>query len=331
MTGATGNVGTALLRRLAAGPDVRVHGVSRRRPDPVEPYAGVDWTPVDLAREGAEEVLSGVFADADAVVHLAWKIQPGRDETALFRTNVAGSDRVFHAAVAAGVRHLVHLSSVGAYSPAVKDRPKDETWPTDGVRTSAYSRHKAAVERILDGLERDHPDLVVSRVRPGLILQPEAASELRDYFLGPLVPTWLFRTRVPLVPLPDNLVLQFVHADDVADALALLVRERIGGAVNLAAEPVLTPRDLAAALGGRRVPLSPSVLRFLVGLTWRLRLHPSPPGWLDLALTTPVLDTTKARDLGWKPRHDARSTLRALVKAMGVQAAHKGSPPLDKG
>ena len=77
-----------------------------------------------------------------------------------------GSPRVFEAAAAAGAGALVHASSVGAYSPGPKDRRVDESWPTEGIPSSFYSRHKAACERALDELESRDPQLRVARLRP---------------------------------------------------------------------------------------------------------------------------------------------------------------------
>ncbi|QFZ18064.1 NAD-dependent epimerase/dehydratase family protein [Saccharothrix syringae] len=329
VTGATGNLGTALLRRLADEPGVEVRGVTRRTPEPRDAYRGVEWRTVDLGRDGAEEPLTEVFRDADAVVHLAWLIQPSHDERALYKTNVAGSDRVFTAAAAAGVPHLVHMSSVGAYSPAAKDHTVDESWPTDGVSTSYYSRHKAAVEHLLDQVRREHPQLKVTRVRPGLVLQAEAAAEIKRYFLGRLVPHGLFKLRIPVLPLPDSLVLQFVHADDVADAVARIALGGHEGAFNLVADPVVTPEVLAEVMGARRVPLPPTALRAAARISWHLRLQPTSHGWVDLALTAPLLDAGRARaELGWEPRHDAREALRELLGGLGRKEGLRPSPPL---
>ncbi|MEV0676023.1 NAD-dependent epimerase/dehydratase family protein [Actinosynnema sp. NPDC050436] len=329
VTGATGNVGTALLRRLATEPDVELHGVSRRPPPEPEPPYDIEWTPLDLSKSGAEEPLTDVLRGADAVVHLAWRIQPGHDETALYRTNVRGSERVFAAALNAGVPHLVHMSSVGAYSPAAKDREVDEHWPTGGVPTSYYSRHKAAVERQLDRIQYDNPDLVISRIRPALILQPDAATEIKRYFLGPLVPSSLLGVKLPVLPVPKDLVLQFVHSDDVAEAVALVLQDRVGGPLNLAAEPVVTPEVLAEVLHTRHVPIPSPVLRGLAWASWNLRLQPTSHGWVDLALTSPLLDTSRARDeLGWTPRHDARHVLRDLLDGMARKDGEPASPAL---
>jgi nucleoside-diphosphate-sugar epimerase len=326
VTGATGNVGTALLRRLAGEPDIQVHGISRRPPADAPPYQGLDWTPADIGRPGAEELLGSAFENADAVVHLAWLIQPSHDERQLYRVNVAGSARVFSAAAEAGVPHLVHMSSVGAYSPTRKDHRVDESWPVDGVTSSFYSRHKAAVEHMLSKFETS---MLISRPRPGLVLQSDAGSEIRDYFLGHLVPKALFRHRIPVLPLPRDLVLQFVHADDVADALVRILRQRPHGPVNLVAEPVVTPRVLAELLGGRHVPVPSWLLRLLANVTWRLRLQPTPPGWVDLALTAPLLDATRARtELGWQPAFDAQEALQALVRGIAEGKHVQASPVL---
>src|SRR5581483_1896640 len=172
--GATGNVGTSLMRLLAADPAVSsVLGVARRRPRLVLPKTS--WAEVDIAR-GA---LDGLFTGADAVVHLAWLIQPSHDEDELRRVNVEGSARVLAAVARAEVPALVYASSVGAYSPGPKDRLVDESWPTDGIETSFYSRHKAEVERLLDTFEREHPYVRVVRLRPGLIFKRSAATGIR--------------------------------------------------------------------------------------------------------------------------------------------------------
>ncbi len=326
ITGATGNVGTALLRRLADEPDIEVHGISRRPPADGPPYQGLEWTPIDIGQAGAEEVLDVAFEKADAVVHLAWLIQPSHDHRELYRTNVAGSARVFGAAAAAEVPHVVHMSSVGAYSPGRKDHRVDESWLVRGVTSSFYSRHKAAVEHMLDQFE---DRFLVSRPRPGLILQPDAGSEIRDYFLGSLVPKALFRHKIPLLPLPRNMVLQFVHADDVADALVRILKQRPHGPMNLVAEPVVTPRVLAELLGGRHVPIPSWLLRSTASVTWHLRLQPTPPGWIDLALASPLLDASRARtELGWEPRHDSHETLRALLRGIGEGDGVGASPVL---
>ncbi|WP_369069803.1 NAD-dependent epimerase/dehydratase family protein [Kineococcus terrestris] len=326
VTGASGNVGTALLRRLS-GAGHELVGISRRPPDATaEPYDRVEWHHLDVAADPAP--LRAALRGCDAVVHLAWLIQPSRDERELTRVNVGGSRAVVRAALDEGVPHLVHASSVGTYSDHPHDdSPVDESWPVHGgVRSLEYSRSKAAVEAHLDEVEREHDQLAVARVRPALVLQHDAASAIGRYFLGALVPTRLVR-RVPLpvLPLPRRLRLQVVHADDVADAFARVVERGARGAFHVADEPVLGGRDIALALRARRLlALDHRLTRAAVAASYRARVHPVPPGWLDLGLSVPVMDTARARtELGWEPRHRSGDVLRELLEGL----AQHGSNP----
>jgi nucleoside-diphosphate-sugar epimerase len=249
---------------------------------------------------GAVDVLADAMNGADAVVHLAWQIQPSHNRVRMLRTNVTGSRQVFAAAVQAGVPHLVHLSSVGAYSPGPKDRYVDESWPTGGVASSMYSQHKATVERMLDRLERDNRAVTITRVRPGLVFQADA-----------------LRLPIKVLPMSLELVCQAVHAHDVGDALVRVLRERPGGAFNLAAEPVIYPRDIAAVLGARLVTVPFGLLRALASLSWRARLQPVDSGWLDLGRAAPLMDSGRARrELDWSPEHTAIDALRELLSGM---------------
>ncbi|MDQ1669203.1 MAG: hypothetical protein QOE40_1264 [Actinomycetota bacterium] len=320
VTGASGNLGTALLRHLAeAAPDVQVVGICRRPPRGGDPaYDRVQWAAIDITDRSAADQLAEAFVGVEAAVHLAWAIQPSWDPGLLERTNVAGSRTVFESAITAGVGHLVHASSVGVYSPGPKDRPVDESWSRDGVPGSSYSRHKAAVEHALDGLERRPDAPVVARIRPGLIFQREAGSEVARYFLGRLAPTRLIgRRRLPLLPVPDEAVFQAVHASDVADAVHRILELRSMGAFNVAAPPVMTPERLAEVFHARRIALSGRLVRRAADLTWRAHLQPTDAGWVDLAFHAPVMSTARARDeLGWVARVDARAALADLLEGM---------------
>jgi UDP-glucose 4-epimerase len=325
VVGATGNVGTSVLDALADEPRVEsVLGVARRLPQLALPK--VEWAEADVTRDE----LVPHFRGADCVVHLAWKIQPSRDGAALRATNVDGSTRVFLAAAGAKVPSLVYASSVGAYSPGPKDRLVDESWPTDGIRTSFYSRHKAEVERILDRFEHDHPAVRVVRLRPGLIFKREAATGIRRLFAGPFLPGFLLRPQLlPVVPDLPRLRFQGVHSLDVGEVYRLAVAGEARGAFNVAAEPVLDPQELGRLLHARPVPVPETLARAFTAVSWRLRLQPTPPGWLDLALNVPLLDVTRAREeLGWEPRHTAGEALLELLAGLR-EAAGAPTPPLD--
>jgi nucleoside-diphosphate-sugar epimerase len=322
VVGASGNIGTALLRRLSTRPgEHSLTAVARRIPERVEPYAAARWERIDISDPAATQQLTYLFDGVDAVVHLAWQIQPSHDAAMLRRVNREGSERVVRAALGAGVPHLVALSSVGAYSPADSAARVDESWPTGGVWGASYSTDKAAVERMLDWAESEHPYLLVTRFRPALVFQRAAASEILRNFVGPIVPPAVFRGllngSLPALPLPRGLSFQCVHADDVAQGIERALQDRAGGAFNLAAEPVITRQRLAETLRSKPLAVHPGLFKTLVAGSWRTRLQPTAPGWIDMALAVPLVETTRARiDLGWEPARDAETTLRELLEAM---------------
>jgi nucleoside-diphosphate-sugar epimerase len=325
IVGATGNVGTSVLESLS-GTGHEVIAVARRRPARALP--GAAFVPADIAKMELAPILRG----ADAVVHLAWLIQPGRDESVTRTVNVDGSERLFRAVVEAKVPLLVYASSVGAYSPGPKGEMVDESWPTDGIASSFYARHKAAVERILDHLEQEQPDLRVVRMRPALIFKRSAATEIRRLFAGPFLPGALLRPGlIPLVPDVERLRFQAVHSLDVGDAYRLAVTDpEARGAYNLAADPPIGTPELAELLHARPVRVPPAGLRAAAAATYRLHLQPSEPGWVDMALSVPLMDSARARtELGWSPRYSSLDALRELLEGMRA-GADAPTPPLAR-
>ncbi|HEU5038277.1 MAG TPA: NAD-dependent epimerase/dehydratase family protein [Nocardioides sp.] len=307
ITGASGNVGSAVVDRLLQDGHDLV-GIVRRPPEDDR----LEWRRVDLSDVAQMPDLQRAVQGADAVVHLAWGFQPSHRIGYLAALGVGGTRRVVEAVVRAGVPHLVHQSSVGAYSPRVDRSPVTEDFPTEGVWSSPYSRHKVAAERILDRFE---DRLTMTRMRPGIIGQRRAASGLLRYGVPLLVPGRLVR-RVPVLPLEDVVQISMVHAHDVADAIARAIDRRASGAFNLAAGS-LDVDEIADVLGARRVPFPMPVLRAAAAATWRLRLQPVDPGWIDLARHAPVLDASRARhELGWTPTRSARQVLEEVVDGM---------------
>ncbi|MGH2700039.1 MAG: NAD-dependent epimerase/dehydratase family protein [Actinomycetota bacterium] len=325
VTGATGNVGTSLLRSLVTETKVEtIVGIARRLPS--LRLSKVSWQRADVARDDLGPLISG----ADAVVHLAWAIQPSRDLAETNRINVEGSRRVFEACAEAGVGNLVYASSVGAYSPADKTRRHDEQWPTEGIPDSFYSRQKAMVETLLSEFETRHPEMRVVRLRPAITLKRQAASEVRRLFFGPLVPPWAFDKRaLQLVPFHPELQLQVVHSFDVGEAYRIALLGSARGAFNLAAEPIITSEFLESVLAAREVKTSPSLLRRLADWTWKLRMQPTPPGWLDMGVRAPLMDTGRARrELGWKPDFTAEECVTEILQGLRDKEGAP-TPPLE--
>jgi nucleoside-diphosphate-sugar epimerase len=133
-----------------------------------------------------------------------------------------------------------------------------------------------------------------------------------------------------VVPGTEDLVFQAVHSLDVGEAFRLAVTDDSArGAYNLAAEPVLDSQRLASVLDARSVRVPAKALRAAAKLTWQARLQPTSPGWVDMALQVPVMDTTRAKQgLGWNPHRTSEQALLDLLDGMGHGASFD-TPPLS--
>jgi nucleoside-diphosphate-sugar epimerase len=330
ITGASGSLGSALLRALAGrGHDITA--VCRRVPASGAapgPGEGARWVSHDLADRGVDQALGPVVRGADAVVHLAWGLQPMHNRGHLRRVDLGGTLAVLGAVRRERVPHLLFGSSVGTYAPRTDDDPVSERWPTTGIPASVYSRHKAFAERVLDRAEEEAGSgLRVARIRPSLVGQRPAGSAMLRLGFPLLLPAPLLR-HVGLLPLDRGFALQFVHADDVADAMVRILDSGATGAFNLAADGILRQPDIADAFGARPLHLPRPWARRLVGALWQAGVQPLDPGWLEMAFSVPFMDTSRARsELGWRPSHTAREVLDEVVDGMADRAGAP-LPPL---
>lgn len=328
ITGATGNIGTALLRLLQEHDEVTSLGaVATRPPPPQPPYDRAEWLACDLADRSCIPSLTELMRHATAVVNLAWDILGAHHRRGQRRTNLLGTSHVIDAATRARVGQLVHLSSVAAYAPDPEHAAEvPEEWPTEGIPGNWYSADKVAAERMLDQLVHTGAIPRVVRVRPPMVLQPDAAGELTRYLLGRLAPLVRHRaTRVPVLPLPGSVKTQVVHAEDVATLVWLAIQAGATGPYNVADPPVLSADDFARALHLRRIPIPAWLLRTGMELTAATRLQPLDSSWFDLLANVPLVSTHRAeRELGWRPHHRG-DTLLAAVRDAAVRGAGTAS------
>ena len=312
VTGPTGEIGKPFLAALERMPEVeRVIGMARRPFD----IAAHGWEKVEYRRGDVldRDSVEALVEDADVVVHLAFVIVAGEEESR--EINLRGSRNVFEATAAAGVERLVYTSSVAAYG-FHRGMPETltEDLPLRGSSRHPYSAHKAEVEAELeDALAGSETDAYV--FRPCIVAGPEATL-LLDMIpliaLGQKVPAplrWALGKTPSLRPvLPDwGVPFQLVHHDDVAAALcAAVLGAGDAGVYNLAGPGELTITDLARALGWHAVPAP----RLAVGATAEvLSLVPYLPdeaAWVEAVRRPMLMDATKARrELHWMPHHDA--------------------------
>jgi UDP-glucose 4-epimerase len=308
VTGPTGDIGRALLRRLEREPRVvKVLGMARSPFDPEA--AGLRKTEYRRGDVLDPEAVRRLVIGADVVVHLAFVIVGGRDETRA--VNLEGSRIVFRAAAAAKrVKRLVYTSSVAAYGFHTDNpQPLTEEVPVRGTDGFYYSAQNAELEAALhETLDGSGTDAYV--FRPSIVAGGDAT------FMIETIPALLRKLPIrPLLPDP-GVPFQLVHQDDVGTALnAAIAADGPPGTYNLAGPGTLTAGDLAGALGWPHLPV-PRLAAAAVAETTRLPLVPAKLQWLNAVRVPVVMDTGAARErLGWNPRHAAAEVLEQTVAA----------------
>jgi nucleoside-diphosphate-sugar epimerase len=293
VTGPTGELGRAFLRALQReGQVTRVLGMARR------PFERGDLTKLEY-RQGDvldPQAVDALARDADVLVHLAFIIMGGQEETRA--VNLTGSRNVFRAA-RKHVGRLVYTSSVAAYGfHSDNPQPLTEDVRPRGSERFYYSAQKAELEGVLN---EEFPDAYV--LRPCIVAGPDAKLLLRQLPPKPL-----------LIPDPGT-PFQLVHHDDVASALvAATTGKGSPGAYNLAGDGTITLSDLARATGRLAVPV-PRILLAPAAIGANLPFVPTLAQWVNAGRTPVIMDTAKARaQLGWEPSYDTRETLRALTE-----------------
>lgn len=309
VTGPTGEIGRAFLRTLDRRRDVaRVLGMARREFDPAElGLKKTEYRQGDVLDADAVEALA---AEADVLVHLAFIILGGNDETR--RVNLVGSRNVF--AAARQVKRLVYTSSVAAYGfHSDNPQPLTEDVQPRGSEAFYYSAQKAELELALEE-ELAGSGVEAYVLRPCIVAGPDALMLMRQLPRA-RVPGPLRKAVPPVLPNP-GIPFQLVHHDDVASALVAAVRGAgEPGAYNLAGDGTITLGDLAHALGYHAIAV-PAKLVDLAALGSELPLMPSLAQWVNAGRVPVVMDTARARrELRWRPKHDTRATLQATADA----------------
>jgi nucleoside-diphosphate-sugar epimerase len=327
VTGPTGTFGFGLIPLLQSDPRVaRIVGIARRPFDPSQR----GWSKLEYRRGDVRDldVLRDAFEDAHVVVHLAFMITGTAPRETIRAINVEGTLNAFRAAAAVGVERFVYASSVAAYG-FHPDNPigMTEDWPVRPAARLFYAQEKAELEQLLGAEARAHPDVGLYLLRPPIVLGPHAMGA-KDALPPPLAAVGqralelAGRLPVPIpVPAPD-LPMQFIHEDDVGQALLRCVMaEGPPGAYNIAADDILTAVDVVRELGLTPVPVPAGVIQGAARAAAQIPLPSfAPPAseWVEAATHPAIMDTGKAkRELGWRPEHTALEALRATLRTRG--------------
>jgi nucleoside-diphosphate-sugar epimerase len=330
VTGPTGDLGIALVSALERSRRVkRIVGMARRPFDP----ASQGWRKTEYRQGDVQDQPSvrDAVKGADVVVHLAFTVIQA--SAASYAINVQGSRNVFEAAVEAGAERICYASSVAAYG-FHDDNPDwlTEDVPPRGTSSMPYSAQKAEVEKELGQALLKTERTGAWIFRPCIVAGPTADTFLRQlpYFqIGERLPDPVrrFLQGMPALRpvIPDaGPSFQLVHEDDVATAfVAGALGRGSPGPYNLAARGRLSLGDVAEALGWYAFPLPDAAVEATAEVITRLPGLPAEFSWLQAARKPVWMRTTRAqKELGWKPKHTARATLKQMIEAYRAEGDH---------
>jgi UDP-glucose 4-epimerase len=309
ITGGSGYIGSRLTDLLVQHEDNEVVNLDIRAP--AVPRSRTRFVHMDIRDRGIAALIAQ--ERPDALVHLAFVLNPIRDEHTMYDIDVNGTANVLDAAAAASVPHLLVASSTTAYG-AWPDNPVPipEEHPVRGLPAYEYARDKTEIDRLCQLWAAQHPESTMTIVRPTIVFGPNVDNYIIRYW-----------TKAPFLALIDgvDLDMQFVHEDDVVEALSRLLLERKAGIFNLTADGTVKLTEAAQLAGLKVRKISYKLYRRLAAATWKMHMPnvEAPPGQLEFVRHPWIASNEKLKsELGWSPQYTSRETFEIALRAKGV-------------
>ena len=303
VTGAAGVLGQALTVLLRDDVEVgKVIAIDLHRGE----VDGVAWRIGDVTDPLLGKRLSGV----DAIVHLAldWSLE--HDDKTRTALNVRGTQTVVTAAAAAGVRHVVLVTSAQVYGAQVdNDVPLAEAAPLQAVPEGILA-DLLEIERLAVDARRVHRGLAVTVVRPAALVGKGVDTFVTRHFAAPRL--LCVRDARPLW--------QFLHIDDLATALQLVALGRVDRdgvpplAVTAGADGWLEQAEVEAISGRKRVEVPASLAFATAERLHRVGVTPAPASELSFVVHPWVIDSARLHQAGWNAEHDNIACLRLVLE-----------------
>jgi UDP-glucose 4-epimerase len=305
VTGASGYIGTRLLQEL----------------EQLHKLVAIDTRPVTFPihnraayRRDVTEAIDDILLHhrATTLVHLAFVARRGSNRgevDAIRQVNLNALAAVLDSCVRAGVNHFIYLSSYTVYG-AHPDNPIPlvEKVSPRPLPDFPYGYDKHLSELTIGEFAEQHAEVMVTILRPCIVLGPNGASPIT----GGLFRPWL------LGVLGYNPPLQFLHEDELARVLTIIIRRKLPGVFNVAGEGVVYYDKMAEIIKSRLIILPAFLAYPLAQTAWNLRLQrDSTSAGLDLVRYPMVLSTSKlTQATGYRFRHTSLETLTAFANSL---------------
>jgi UDP-glucose 4-epimerase len=290
ITGISGGQGRLIATRVGAAHPVS--GVDREG-WPGHPPS-VTLHVVDIRKRKFEDVIR--LERPDAIVHHGFVRHFRGSGRLRHEVNVLGTRRLLEYVAAFDVKRLVVLSSGYVYG-ALPENPTfiDEDAPLNVTRNYPEIRDLAEVDHLVTAFLWQHPEVATTILRPVNVLGRSVHTAIGRY-MGQRV--------VPMIAGFDPMM-QFIHEDDVTDAVMTALERGTHGTFNVTG-PGAVPISVALAeIGTRAIPVPEPIARLVIGQLFRLGLYHTPPEAIDFLKYVCMLDGRRFRSVtGFSPRHD---------------------------
>jgi UDP-glucose 4-epimerase len=266
ITGIAGGQGKLLAHRLLGSGEVV--GVDAR---PWENCPqGIRLYHADLRKRRFDEVVRE--EKPTAIVHMGLIRHFRTSDSKRHDFNVRGTKHLLDLCVKYSVGKLVVVSSSYVYGAFAENPYRlDEEAPLSASRSYPEIRDLVEVDSLASAFLWKHPQIRTCVLRPVSVLGA-GVSSMAGQILG--------RSRVPTV-LGFNPMMQFIHEEDLTDAVAIALEHGVRGVFNIEGAGEVPLHTAIRETGGRAMPIFEPLMRLGFGASFRSGVSPYPPGMLD--------------------------------------------------
>jgi len=309
ITGMAGYIGSCLCRELEERDWCGRFFGSDVKPIP-DSYRKGEFQQIDINDQALVDWIREI--KPDMLVHLAFIVDPIHQGDLMNRVNVGGTGNILRAVKEAGVNQALIMSSATAYG-AWPDNPVPlkESDPIRQHPHFPYAREKAQLEAMCAEFMSEHPQVALSIVRPCVVFGPNTDNYISGLFTMP----------VAIKPTEYTPPVQFVHEEDVVQAILTVLEKGGKGAYNLAPPDTMTVPEINDLIHRPTLPMPDWCLKLAFYLTWHLRLPvlKVPPSFIDFVRYPWVVDSTRlTEELGFSFRYSTRKTIEIMLQAKGL-------------
>jgi len=299
ITGISGNLGRTLAKVLHR--TERVIGLDRR-PFPGAPK-DLEIVHADIRKRKVEEIFRR--GEVKALIHMAIIHDPRLPQAEHHNFNVLGTKAVLSFAAKYGVKKVVVLSSSNVYGPQPEnDNFLTEDSPLLGSQRFPDIRDLVEVDMFAQQYMWKHPEVETVIVRPVHIVGPTVKNAPATYLR--LQRPWTLAGFDPMV--------QLIHEEDVARALALALKPGLRGVYNVVGPGELPLSAVLRELGRQPIPVPHLIARPLLEKLFQYRLAGFPSAELDHLQFLCTVDGARAeKELGFRPSFTLRETIRSVL------------------